>query len=52
MHAVRTYLEPGRPHKPFELPPELDMGLVKLDDLYFDLAREVARLRAASQRPT
>ena len=38
--------EPGTPRKEFTLPPTLDMGLVKLEDLEFDLDREVARLHA------
>jgi len=52
MHAGRNLLAPGRPHKLFELPPELDMGFLKLDDLYFGLETEVVRLRAADQWPT
>ncbi len=38
---------------PFRLPPHLDMGILKRDDLDFDLEREVARLRAAhTGKPT
>ena len=47
MGAYRGHVEPGKPGKSFALPPELDMGSLKLDDLDFDLEEEVARLRAA-----
>lgn len=46
MAGSRKFDKPGGPHKPFVLPPDLDMGSLKLDDLDFDLEREVARLRA------
>ena len=36
----------GTLRKAFALPPYLDMGPVKLEDLEFDLEDEVARLRA------
>ncbi|OGS51513.1 MAG: hypothetical protein A3K65_06890 [Euryarchaeota archaeon RBG_16_68_12] len=50
MHAAgRAFSEPGKPHKLLELPPELDMGILKLDDLYFDIDVEVARMRAADR---
>lgn len=50
MVVVRGILDPAvRPEKPFVLPPELDMGFLKVDDLSLDLEREVARLRAAEQ---
>ncbi len=47
MGAGRVFFDPSKPHRPFELPPDLDMGTLKLDDLYFDLDEEVARLRAS-----
>ncbi len=46
MGAGRLFSDPSKPHRPFELPPDLDMGMLKLDDLYFNLEEEVARLRA------
>lgn len=36
----------GKPRKLLVLPPSLDMGLLKTEDLVFDLEEEVARLRA------
>ena len=39
--------EAARPGKPLVLPPALDMGTLKADDLDFDIETEVARLRAA-----
>ncbi len=53
MHAAgRAFSEPGKPHKLLELPPELDMGFLKLDDLYFNIDEEVARLRAVDEART
>lgn len=49
MAAYRAHPEPHTPRKPFLLPPELDMGFVKIEDLDFDLEREVARLRAEDE---
>ncbi len=46
MGGTRDFWEPARPRKALVLPPELDMGALKLDDLEFDLEREVALLRA------
>lgn len=39
--------EPEGPRKSLVLPPALDMGLLKVEDLEFDVEDEVARLRAA-----
>ncbi len=46
MGGTREFWEPAGPRKAFVLPPELDMGELKLDDLEFDLEREVALLKA------
>ena len=45
-YRARAQPEPGTPHKTFSLPSTLDMGLLKLEDLEFDIDQEVARLRA------
>ncbi len=47
--GTRDFWEPAKPRKALVLPPELDMGALKLDDLDFDLDREVARLKAGDQ---
>ncbi len=46
MGSGREFSDPAKPHRAFALPPDLDMGTLKLDDLYFNLEEEVARLRA------
>jgi len=44
---VTAELEPPEQERErFRLPPFLDMGSLKLEDLEFDLEREVNRLRA------
>jgi len=43
--------EDTEPRRAFTLPPLLDMGSVKLEDLEFDLEGDVARLRAAKDDP-
>ncbi len=49
--GTREFWEPVKPGKALVLPPELDMGALKLDDLEFDLGREVARLKADARTP-
>ena len=46
VEGTREFWEPAGPRKAFVLPPELDMGALKLDDLEFDLEGEVALLKA------
>lgn len=53
MPAYQAFHDPDdKRRKPFSLPPDLDMGLVKAEDLQFDVALEASRLRmAATSRP-
>lgn len=49
MFSYQAFDDPGDKHrKPFALPPALDMGLVKAEDLQFDVALEASRLRLAA----
>jgi len=50
--GTRESWEPAKPRKALVLPPELDMGALKLDDLEFDLGREVARMKSEDQART
>ncbi len=52
MAAERESPEGTGSRKSFRLPPELDRGPLKQDDLSFDVEQEVARLRAAESSRT
>ena len=52
MVLQRAFPDPApRPNRPFMLPPELDRGSLKEEDLHFDLDVEAVRLRVAAARP-
>lgn len=48
MAAYLVPPEADAPPKDFRLPPSLDMGRLKLEDLSFDLDEAVARLRRSA----
>ena len=52
MPAYQAFHDPDdNRRRTFSLTPELDMGLVKAEDLLFDVALEASRLRMAASRP-
>ncbi len=52
MFRYQAFFEPDeRPRRPFALTPALDMGMLKVEDLFFDVGAEAYRLRVAGAVP-